>query len=111
MNPGLKILIERVQEFPQDFESSYTWTRLLQEARDLCDKGVFPAEDVEVLNEAIKTLAVKKFEARVMDALNHKPAIDQTEGMYQFPQGVQQPEISKYATRPYNNIIDAKTRI
>lgn len=78
MNNALKILIERMREYPADFDERHdyikghgsVWLACLHEAKGLCDKEAFPDEDVQALNEALSGLAVAIFEARVLDALN-----------------------------------------
>lgn len=80
MNNGLKILIERMREFPQDFESAYTWTRLLDEARELCIRGDFSEEDAREFMQASKQLNITMFEARVVNALVPRDEVIQWEG-------------------------------
>jgi len=91
MNKGLKILIERMREYPDDFEGSlsdYTlarggsWLNCLREAQKLCERKAFPDEDVQAFNEALEGLAVAVFEARVLEALN-TPRVPQAEVQYQ----------------------------
>lgn len=73
MNNGLKILIERMREFPDDFNVGYVWTSLLNDAKVLCERGSFPEEDTQVFMQAVEDLAVSLFEAKVMQALNAPP--------------------------------------
>lgn len=91
MNKGLKILIERIREYPDDFEgpsSDYafarggSWLNCLNEAQKLCQRKAFPDEDVQAFNEALEGLAVAVFEARVLEALN-TPRVPQVENQYQ----------------------------
>lgn len=70
MNNGLKILIERMREFPDDFNGGYMWTSLLNEASSLCERGLIPEEDAQAFKQAVGDLAVNLFEAKVMQALN-----------------------------------------
>jgi hypothetical protein len=78
MNNGLKILIERMREFPDDFNGGYMWTSLLNEASSLCERGLIPEEDAQAFKQAVGDLAVNLFEAKVMQALN-PPVPAQTE--------------------------------
>ena len=78
MNNGLKILIERMREFPDDFNGGYMWTSLLNEASSLCERGLLPEEDAQAFKQAVEALTVNLFEAKVMQALN-PPVPAQTE--------------------------------
>jgi len=91
MNKGLKILIERMREYPDDFEGSlsdYTlarggsWLNCLREAQKLCERKLLSDEDAQALDKAVKEHAVAVFEARVLEALN-SPRVSQVEGQYQ----------------------------
>lgn len=79
MNNGLKILIERMREFPGDFDrlrvsEAYTnredWRSIHQQATELCNNEVFPEEDIQAFREATRQLMIDMFEARVLDALS-----------------------------------------
>lgn len=86
MNKGLKILIERMREYPDDFEGSlsdYTlarggsWLNCLREAQKLCEKKFLSDEDAQALDKAVKEHAVAVFEARVLEALNSPRGLQQ----------------------------------
>jgi hypothetical protein len=108
MTPGLKILIERMREYPADFDDRHDyiknhgslWLACLREAKELCDKGLFSDEDVQTLNEAISGLAVAIFEARVLDALNPPPI--------QVPY---QPEESRYGRQLGASMVATKSAV
>jgi len=87
MNKGLKILIDRMREYPDDFEGSlsdYTlarggsWLNCLREAQKLCEKKLLSNEDAQALDKAVKEHAVAVFEARVLEVLN-SPRVPQQE--------------------------------
>jgi hypothetical protein len=86
MNKGLKILIDRMREYPDDFEGSlsdYTlarggsWLNCLREAQKLCERKLLSNEDAQALDKAVKEHAVAVFEARVLEALNSPRGLQQ----------------------------------
>lgn len=84
MTPGLKILIERMREHPEDFEPVYNqariysksdtrWTDLVSIANGLAENQCLSDEEVAAWIEAKKRLMVDTFNAKVMDAVNYVP--------------------------------------
>lgn len=82
MTPGLKILIERMREHPEDFEPVYNqariysrsdtrWTDLVSMTNGLAENGCLSDEEVAAWIEAKKRLMVDTFNAKVMDAVNY----------------------------------------
>ena len=79
MNDGLRILIERMTEFPQDFQmdagqihgyGTVPWMRLLDAAKSMASReSVFTEEEKAALAEAENEMMRKLFTAKVMEAL------------------------------------------
>ena len=84
MNIGLKILIERMREHPEDFVlDSYRlstrdttqagWSELISVANGLAENDCLSDEEVGAWIEAKKRLMVDNFNAKVLDAVNYVP--------------------------------------
>lgn len=84
MNNGLKILIERMREHPEDFVlDSYRlsirdttqagWSELISVANGLAENDCLSDEEVGAWIEAKKRLMVDNFNAKVLDAVNYVP--------------------------------------
>lgn len=82
MTPGLKILIERMREQPDDFSSDTPlnrlggynrWGELISMANGLADSGCLSDEEAATWVEAKKRLAVDIFNAKVLEAVNYVP--------------------------------------
>ena len=84
MTPGLKILIERMREHPEDFNFSpygrdtirgrgARWDDLISIANGLAENDCLSDEEVAAWIEAKKRLMVDTFNAKVMDAVNYVP--------------------------------------
>lgn len=82
MTPGLKILIERMKDHPEDFEDVYNnsrvytrserrWAELVSTANALAENDCLTDEEVAAWIGAKKRLMVDAFNARVLDALNY----------------------------------------
>lgn len=84
MTPGLKILIERMREHPEDFNFSpygrdtirgrgARWDDLISIANGLAENDCLSDEEVAAWIEAKKRLMVDTFNAKVLDAVNYVP--------------------------------------
>ena len=83
MNDGLRILIDRMMEFPQDFEmdagqihgyGALAWGRLLDAAKSMANRAnVFTEEEKAALAEAENEMMRRLFTAKVMEALVPAP--------------------------------------
>lgn len=84
MTPGLKILIERMREHPEDFTydpyraeiragRQARWSELVAVANGLAENDCLSDEEVAAWVEAKKRLMVDSFNAKVLDAVNYVP--------------------------------------
>ena len=81
MTPGLKILIERMREHPDDFFLDFhsrlgahnRWNELVSVANSLAENGCLSDEEVAAWAEAKKRLMVDSFNAKVLEAVNYVP--------------------------------------
>lgn len=95
MNDGLRILIDRMMEFPQDFEldagkahgyGSLAWERLLDAAKSMANRAnVFTEEEKAALAEAENEMMRRLFTAKVMEALVPAPPQKETFQDPEFP--------------------------
>ena len=84
MTPGLKILIERMREHPEDFTfNPYQrtisgarldrWSELISDVNGLAENACLSDEEVAAWTEAKKKLMVDTFNAKVLEVLNYVP--------------------------------------
>ena len=84
MTPGLKILIERMREHPEDFMADYStdyvagsklrrWNELISITNSMVEQGHFSDEEVQAWDVAKKRLSLDTYNARVLDAVNYVP--------------------------------------
>ena len=83
MTPGLKILIERMREHPEDFDfdpyrrataigaRQARWNDLISMANGLAENTCLSDEEVVAWIEAKKRLMVDTFNAKVLDTVNY----------------------------------------
>lgn len=81
MTPGLRILIERMREQPDDFFLDFhsrlgahnRWNELVSVVNSLAENGCLSDEEVAAWTEAKKRLMVDSFNAKVLEAVNYVP--------------------------------------
>lgn len=88
-SPGIKIILERIRDFPDDFidvrsgalyTSKSSWRNLVGEIMN--DDETFTKEEQKAVRDALRSVRRLQFDARVLDLLAGKPETEDFNDVY-----------------------------
>ena len=76
MSAGVRIILERIENYPQDFapnmlQTSSSWASLA--SMIVREKDTFSEEERKAVRDALRNGRRREFDARIMDKLNEPP--------------------------------------
>lgn len=76
MSAGVRIILERIENYPQDFapnmlQTSSSWASLASMV--VREKETFSEEERRAVRDALRNGRRREFDARIMDKLNEQP--------------------------------------
>ena len=78
MSAGVRIILERIENYPQDFapdmlQTSSSWASLASIV--VREKDTFSEEERKAVRDALRNGRRREFDARIMDKLNEQPRV------------------------------------